>query len=206
MSKSFLFLSLFLLFIGPSQSLRKEPSQDLACKIILVRHGETEWNVAKKGQGWTDIPLNDKGRGQARALAEKFSSFPIQTIYSSSLSRASETAQIVAEKLKAKVILDPAIRFYHLDKKKRWSPFHSQKAQAWQKDQSITEDASLYFQNIAKNHPGETVLVVTHQAVVNSFLKMAGKQRKKVQKKMGNGKSICLVGFADSLKVYESDP
>ena len=72
--------------------------------LLLVRHGETDWNATGRIQGSTDIPLNDTGRGQARetaaALAERFSgSHPV--VVSSDLSRAHETARIIAAALDA---------------------------------------------------------------------------------------------------------
>lgn len=70
-------------------------------KILLVRHGETDWNVAKKIQGSTDTPLNETGIQQAKKLAETLAmrSTPIRYIYTSKLSRAADTARIAAEKL-----------------------------------------------------------------------------------------------------------
>lgn len=67
--------------------------------IYLVRHGETEWNRVGRWQGATDIPLSDAGRAQARALAAKLHQRGIARVHASSLSRAFETAQIVADDL-----------------------------------------------------------------------------------------------------------
>jgi probable phosphoglycerate mutase len=64
--------------------------------VYLARHGETEWNRVGRWQGQTDVPLNDDGRQQARALAEKLRATPLSGIVASDLSRARETAEIVA--------------------------------------------------------------------------------------------------------------
>jgi broad specificity phosphatase PhoE len=62
----------------------------------LVRHGETEWNYDKRIQGHTDIPLNTRGRGQAESLGSRLAIVPLDTIYTSDLVRARETAEIIA--------------------------------------------------------------------------------------------------------------
>lgn len=64
-------------------------------RLLLVRHGETDWNQAKIPQGHADISLNSKGREQARALALRLRGWDIDCIYSSDLARASETAAIL---------------------------------------------------------------------------------------------------------------
>lgn len=70
-------------------------------KLILVRHGETDWNVAKKIQGVTDTDLNENGLRQARELAAAVlaGNLGITAIYSSHLKRAAQTAAYVAEAL-----------------------------------------------------------------------------------------------------------
>ncbi|GAB6100512.1 alpha-ribazole phosphatase [Halanaerocella petrolearia] len=69
----------------------------MGTEVILVRHGETSWNQAGKFQGSKDIPLNDKGITQARKLAERLERTEIDAIYASDLSRASKTAEIIAQ-------------------------------------------------------------------------------------------------------------
>lgn len=67
-------------------------------KIIYIRHGQTEWNVAGKYQGQTDVALTPLGVEQAAALARFFPVDHIDAIYSSDLSRAMATAGAVAER------------------------------------------------------------------------------------------------------------
>nr|WP_231386234.1 MULTISPECIES: histidine phosphatase family protein [unclassified Arthrobacter] len=64
--------------------------------FALVRHGQTDWNAQRRLQGATDIPLNDVGRGQARDAVAVLSGFEWDAIVSSPLSRAAETADLIA--------------------------------------------------------------------------------------------------------------
>jgi len=64
-------------------------------QLTLIRHGETIWNLEKRVQGLTDIELNETGIDQARKLALSLQDFPIDTIYSSPLKRAFQTAEII---------------------------------------------------------------------------------------------------------------
>lgn len=66
-----------------------------AIRILLIRHGETEWNRVRRFQGRSDVPLNHKGREQARALALALKEERLEAIYTSPLSRAMETARFI---------------------------------------------------------------------------------------------------------------
>lgn len=86
-------------------------------RFFLFRHGETDWNAEGRFQGHLDIPLNVTGREQARELGLKLRGMNLEVIVSSDLSRALETARIVAEVLRldpAKIHQDPGIREAHL--------------------------------------------------------------------------------------------
>jgi len=68
--------------------------------IVLARHGETDDNIEPiRIQGWVDTPLNDTGRAQAAELAERVEGEGITSIWSSQLSRAKETAEIVGRRI-----------------------------------------------------------------------------------------------------------
>ncbi len=79
--------------------------------VLLARHGQTDWNAAGRWQGHTDVPLNETGRAQARALAERLRGEGIAAIASSDLGRARGTAEIVAAVLGLRVdLVDPDLR------------------------------------------------------------------------------------------------
>jgi probable phosphoglycerate mutase len=75
------------------------PEQPEPARICVVRHGETDWNVAGVLQGWLDVPLNDRGREQSRAMADAFAGRGFAHVYASPLRRSFENAAIVAERL-----------------------------------------------------------------------------------------------------------
>jgi broad specificity phosphatase PhoE len=79
--------------------------------LFLARHGETAWNLEQRWQGQTDVELNDAGRAQARVLAARLAEHEIRSIIASDLSRARETAEIIAQHLGIDdVLLDPGLR------------------------------------------------------------------------------------------------
>ncbi len=80
-------------------------------RIILVRHGKTDWNRELRIQGGSsDTPLNEEGRQQAENLASRLSQRSIQAIYSSPLKRALETAQIIARHHNLEVVVEKSLR------------------------------------------------------------------------------------------------
>src|SRR5579883_2314353 len=79
--------------------------------FYLARHGQTDWNAEGRWQRWTDVPLNATGRAQARVLASVVQSLGIGGVVSSDLTRAKETAHIVAEALAVPFVgADPDLR------------------------------------------------------------------------------------------------
>lgn len=85
-------------------------------EILIIRHGQTPWNVKRWVQGWTNTDLNDTGRAQAQELAHylgRLQQDPHQALdglYSSDLNRAMETARIIDEQLKLGVQELPGVR------------------------------------------------------------------------------------------------
>ena len=72
-----------------------DPTKPSGTRILLVRHGETEWNRTHRFQGRSDVPLNERGRDQGHALALALKGEAIKAIYSSPLTRAIETAHLI---------------------------------------------------------------------------------------------------------------
>jgi probable phosphoglycerate mutase len=79
-------------------------------EILLIRHGETDWNVDKRLQGHIDIPLNEAGRRQALALGGALADEGIDAIFASDLQRARATAQAVADVAGLEVGIDAGLR------------------------------------------------------------------------------------------------
>ncbi len=79
--------------------------------LFLARHGETDWNAESRWQGQTDVPLNARGREQARALAGLLRGAGLRSVATSDLARARVTAEIVADALGLAVdLVDPDLR------------------------------------------------------------------------------------------------
>lgn len=82
-----------------------------ATRVVLVRHGETDYNRQGRWQGsGSDVPLNETGRTQARALARALAGCPLEALYTSDLVRAVETAAIIAETTGLEPLTEPALR------------------------------------------------------------------------------------------------
>jgi probable phosphoglycerate mutase len=80
--------------------------------LLIIRHGESEWNLARRWQGWRDAPLTELGERQARHRAESLaeSRFAPAVVFTSDLGRARRTAEIIAERLGAPVQVDEGFR------------------------------------------------------------------------------------------------
>ncbi len=83
----------------------------MLARIILIRHGETDWNLERRIQGGSsNPPLNAKGREQAESLAQRLEEEEIQAIYSSPLQRGLDTARVIARYHKIEVAIEPSLR------------------------------------------------------------------------------------------------
>jgi broad specificity phosphatase PhoE len=131
--------------------------------LILVRHGETDWNAAGRLQGHTDRPLSDYGRRQAQQLAAELEGERFDAIYASDLARARETAEIVAERLALPVALDPDLR------EKDWGNWEGLTSTERFGIELVGESTAQHHERmlaalgrIAATHPDGRALVFTH--------------------------------------------
>jgi probable phosphoglycerate mutase len=156
--------------------------------IVLVRHGETDWNRDNRFQGHADIPLNDAGRAQARELVLELGGEGFQAVYSSPLLRAYETATILAEDLQLEV--EPMQDLMEVDVGS-WSGLTRVEVEAlfpdgfrrWLDYDHGWDDGETYealgartvagLRRIATAHPDTTVLAVTHGGPIRSALAAA---------------------------------
>jgi broad specificity phosphatase PhoE len=83
-------------------------------RLVLWRHGQTEWNVLEKAQGHADIPLDATGRRQANQAAKLLATFNPRFIWSSDLERARHTAAELAQLTGLEPVLDKRLREYHV--------------------------------------------------------------------------------------------
>jgi broad specificity phosphatase PhoE len=152
-------------------------------ELLLVRHGETDWNRERRFQGHADPPLNDAGREQAYELAETLAGDGIDAIYTSDLQRARETAEILAARFGSEVValrelreIDvgdwqgltwPEIEERHPDAAARWH----RDGHGWHGGESydqLRERIVAALRGIAERHPGQRVLVVGHGGTVRA--------------------------------------
>ena len=78
--------------------------------LMLVRHGETEWNLQRRYQGQSDVPLSEFGQRQAELIAERLARHTIDAVYASDLKRAWETAGVISEKCGLEITSEPRLR------------------------------------------------------------------------------------------------
>jgi broad specificity phosphatase PhoE len=132
--------------------------------LLLVRHGETDWNADGRLQGQTDRPLNEFGRRQAHRLAADLEDEGLGAIYSSDLARARETAEIVGGRLGLPVALDSDLR------EKDWGTWEGLTAVERDRVEFVGESTQAHQERILRaltriteHHSGDVrVLVVTH--------------------------------------------
>ncbi len=156
-------------------------------RLVLIRHGETNWNREGRYQGQADPPLNERGRAQARALIEPLRRLGLDLLYSSTLRRAWETAQILAQGLGIPVIPEPRLKEIHQGAWQGMLVTEIQKRypdlfRAWQErpwdvrppgGETLAQVQQRVYQavdDIVARHRGQTVGLVTHRLPIALLL------------------------------------
>ncbi len=159
-------------------------------RLIVLRHGMTDWNRDGRLQGQADPPLNEMGREQARRAAEMPALAHCRAVYSSDLKRAVETASIVAERLKIPIHIDHRLREIHQG---HWEGMLVEEVQqrfpiewaAHEKEpqtfpipggEAVADVAArmrAVADEIAARHPRETIAIVAHGLSLATLLCLA---------------------------------
>ncbi|MCF8002070.1 MAG: alpha-ribazole phosphatase [Halanaerobiales bacterium] len=159
----------------------------MATKIVLIRHGETEWNKSSKYQGNIDIELNKKGQKQARELFEYLKDEKFDLIYSSTLKRAYHTVKDIAEYQKKDIITSPDLMeidfgewegstFSEIEKK------YPKLAKKWAKDPTcckppqgehiseVEKRVGKTIDQIIDQNEDKKILIATHGGIVRIII------------------------------------
>lgn len=157
-------------------------------QVIIVRHGQTEWNIKGIRQGNLDSALTEKGIVQAKALAQRLAREKFTTLYSSDLGRALQTAKEVSSVTGHEIITDARLRERHLgifqglsgEEIKQKHPEEYKLHRTLGPDYVIPGGESVeqqvarnigYLNEIGQKHLGETIVVVTHGGVLSGLFR-----------------------------------
>lgn len=198
---------------GHSQSVSsgEEEKQPKPTTLLLVRHALNDW-VGDKLAGWTpNVHLNDKGRAQAQALAQRLADRPIAAFYSSPLERSVETAEIVAAPHRLEVQIREGVgevrygqwtgqSLKDLAKEDTWRVVQFVPSRARFPDGEAIREmqarAVTELDAIVAAHPEETVLVVSHADVIKAALAhYAGMHLDLFQRLVVSPASVSVVAF-----------
>ncbi len=153
-----------------------DSAPSLTTRVLLVRHGQSEWNAIGRWQGQADPPLSDLGRRQAREAARAIGA--VDAIWASDLQRAAETAAIISSDLGVgPVVLEPDLRerdageYSGLTRSEIEERFPGylearKRPPGWEPDEHLLARALRVVHEIARAVPGGDVLAVTHGGLV----------------------------------------
>lgn len=151
--------------------------------ICLVRHGETDWNAAKRIQGRTDIPLNDTGKWQAEQTGLYLKNAHWDVVISSPLSRAKETAHLILQHVHAPlVIMDDFIERDYGDAEgmsfeERQKLFPNKQYPNMEPLSALQDRMLEGIEKVRATYPDQRVLIVAHGAAIHALLtSLADKQ------------------------------
>jgi broad specificity phosphatase PhoE len=204
------FLLALLLLLAPRAAVAPDAQAGGTLRLYVARHGETDWNLVHRLQGWTDRPLNDTGRKQAIDLTESLKGVHLDAIYSSTLSRSRDTAEAVAgSSMMVKSL--PGLRERNYGKFQGGSdtdPEYLKRVTAW--DDAMDGGETLNqllvrardsLEMIRREHPSGNVLIVAHritnQMILRALLSLTPEQAVKIEQ--GNDE-VYLVEFDPGAK------
>lgn len=159
----------------------------MTSKLIILRHGMTYWNNESRYQGHTDIELNPQGIAQAHAVRERLAGTKLEAIYSSDLSRAFKTAEIIAQPHGLKVSVAPGLKEINFGV---WEGLtytdllrdYPEQLQVWLERPhdlnvpqgetflQVRDRAVAEVQRIIHEHPTGTVVIVTHGGTIAALI------------------------------------
>ena len=160
-------------------------------ELIVIRHGETDWNRQHRFQGQIDVPLNDVGLAQADRLADRLASEPIDVLVCSDLQRAQRTALPLHLPRRLSPVIDPlwreqsfgvlegldvpTIRNRHADLWNRWVRHEADYAlpQGGESNTAFHARVMQGLQALVAAHAGKRVVVVTHGGVLDMLWRTA---------------------------------
>lgn len=159
----------------------------MGCRVYFIRHGETVWNKDARFQGRADIPLSPRGVEQARALSIRLKEQRFAAFFSSGLSRARDTAGIIAAPHDKAVEVIPGmeeidfgqwegltsreIRERYNDESKAWwaSPLNT-RIPGGETLAELAERSTAALKRIVERHPDDQVAVVAHGGTIRSVV------------------------------------
>ena len=164
------------------------PDNEDMTDVILIRHGETDWNVQGRFQGQIDVPLNALGQRQAARMAERLARERVDVFYCSDLLRTRQTAEPAALKLKLPAAPDAGLREQHFgileglsfDEVQAQHPQHLADWLRHDPDYALPEGESVRrfharvvgaVRSLAELHAGQTLAVVTHGGVLDMLFR-----------------------------------
>lgn len=150
-------------------------------RLAIVRHGQTDWNLEKRIQGSTDIPLNTLGRAQAAETGLNLAGVPWAAIVSSPLVRAHETARIIAGELDlpAPLVVPELTERHHgeiegLTFTERQLRFpDGSRVPGLESRQAVLDRVLPALERVAADHQGRQVIVVCHGGVIGTLVRYA---------------------------------
>jgi probable phosphoglycerate mutase len=157
-------------------------------RIVVVRHGQTEWNVQARIQGQGDSELTEEGRAQARSIAQRLARERFDVLISSDLGRAAATAQHIAGRCGLPIVLDARLRErrFGVGEGMTYEEIDRAYPGAFARIRNVDPDFVIpggesrrqfhervraAFDSLARAHAGRTVVVVTHGGVLATFFR-----------------------------------